>query len=131
MYRLYLLGLLLLYSAIGSANEDPLLLTEKDCGKTFLWRSNIEIRLKALPSAGYNWYLMDGIPEVFIKERNTNSQNSRSGASKLGAKAETIFLIEIKKEIDTTLVFEYKRPWENEVIKTCSLHLNKNITGDR
>lgn len=103
-----------------SAHNDFLLLTESDCGKSFLLSKKIEIHLSALTSAGYNWYLYDDHPEITI------SESSIKPTKLIGGPVTRTFTIE-PKMIDNkddinkklNLIFVYKRHWEHETIKKC------------
>lgn len=113
-----------------SSEDKSLLLKleESNCGETFdVIPKKIEIRLNALTSAGYDWFLEEGYPPARV------SRTAARESGLLGGEVVNTFTIEPTLEEGSTswdktfnLTFIYKRPWEKEIIKKCSYYIREH-----
>jgi hypothetical protein len=128
MHRLCAFVKCLVLVVVASAN-DALVLTEQDCGKSFALSHHIELRLIAVPSAGYDWYFIN-VPKHIKIEKHCIRELNKLNHSIVGAQIERKFFIDTTGAAgNLTLAIEYKRSWEKEVAKTCVLSFIQNNIG--
>ena len=110
---------------INSANAMIMMLTEKDCGKTIKAYHAMNISLPAIPSAGYDWFLEEN-KAITVTDGGSSPIDDRdvgSGEFLVGQTISRIFIIHTQLQ-NFTLNFIYKRPWEKEIAKKCTMKFN-------
>lgn len=78
--------------------------------------SSAEIKLAGNPTTGYLWLLTNpGNPAIAVVKNIDlpKSDNDKNGM--VGVPSDTVFQVQGVLAGKTTLVFEYKRPWEKDV----------------
>lgn len=93
----------------------PKVYTEKDCNTPIIVNKKTQIHFESLLPAGYDWYLANKNENIIFDQKYV-SKNKKA----LGGKSNHIFILRSKEaRKEKELVFNYKRFWENHVIKTC------------
>ncbi len=86
--------------------------------------SQLKINIASNPTTGYSWEIEDFKPSLLeFTERAFASESAGAGEKKRpGSGGTEIFTFRAKKAGDCSVVFWYKRPWENnEPAKTYTL----------
>jgi predicted secreted protein len=100
--------------------------------------SKISLRLIGNPTTGYGWFLKnpEKLDENFLVSTNLDDRNSapfkrdQSAQFLLGSPGYFSFEFKVKDKGNPTVEFVYKRPWEQEGVKSFKVELNINDDDD-
>lgn len=100
--------------------------TDTDNGKTqvlnFVPNGIFDILLSANPTTGYCWSwgkIHGDVIEIMEQITYTSSEPITVGSGGI-----CVASLRLLKHGLTTIILEYKRPWNNEIAKTFTLHLD-------
>jgi inhibitor of cysteine peptidase len=85
------------------------------------------VRLQANPSTGYGWQLAE--PEAEAIVRQIGKGEFEPDSDLLGAPATQVLRFESVREGETTLSFEYRRPWKAQAKPSRTFHLRVRAKG--
>lgn len=80
-----------------------------------------DVRLEAIPGAGYRWQLgslPDGVTHI-------GSESHQRAAAAPGDPSEQVFRFRADRPGQFTLRFELKRPWESSAVRTHEVRVTK------
>jgi len=113
MLRISALVIIMLITvvAFNACSQNPVVLTEKDNGRTIRLNTGIdlEISLKGNPTTGFNWYVAS-LNSSILKQAGDSEFKSASNA--IGAGGRVITRFETVKPGKTDIQLVYKRLWE-------------------
>ena len=98
-------------SAVGKT------LTEKNNGDSINLKINdsLEVKLESNPTTGYRWFLNDNVDVTIVSVSDPVFIESENDKELVGAGGYEIFIIKAISKGKTSIILNYKRPWEEEV----------------
>lgn len=123
---LAILMLALFFSGCSAAGKT---LTEKNNGDSINLKigDDIEIKLESNPTTGYSWFLSDKFDSAIVSVTGPIYMESKNNKELVGAGGYEIFTIKAISKGKTSIILNYKRPWEEEVEPIETFEINISI----
>ncbi len=111
---LVILVSILIFSSCVAAGKT---LTEKNNGDSFNLKINdtINIKLESNPTTGYSWILSDGTDSAIVSLIDSEFIQSSEDKELVGAGGYEMFTFKAVSKGKTSIILNYKRPWEEGV----------------